>query len=47
MSLPNPTRVVLKGQQHNAMDSAREALAETIRTFLLDSTVKDGGIRIE
>jgi pimeloyl-ACP methyl ester carboxylesterase len=47
MSLPHPTRVVLKGQQHNAMDSAREVLAKAIRTFLLDSTVKDGGIRIE
>jgi hypothetical protein len=26
-SLPNPTLVALDGQQHNAMDTAREALA--------------------
>jgi len=34
-SLPNATRVVLKGQQHNAMDSGRDMLATTIITFLL------------
>ena len=34
-SLPNPTLVVLEGQQHNAMDSGRQKLAEEIVTFLL------------
>ena len=34
-SLPNPTLVVLEGQQHNAMDSARQKLAEVIMSFLL------------
>jgi len=34
-SLPNPTLVVLEGQQHNAMDSARQKLAEAIMSFLL------------
>lgn len=34
-SLPNPTQVVLKGQQHNAMDSARDVLANAIVDFLL------------
>jgi pimeloyl-ACP methyl ester carboxylesterase len=34
-SLPNATRVVLQGQQHNAMDSGRDALATAIITFLL------------
>jgi pimeloyl-ACP methyl ester carboxylesterase len=34
-SLPNPTEVVLKGQQHNAMDTGREQLAEAITNFLL------------
>lgn len=34
-SLPNATRVVLKGQQHNAMDTGREMLATAIITFLL------------
>ena len=33
-SLPNQTVVVLEGQQHNAMDSARERLAEEITSFL-------------
>jgi pimeloyl-ACP methyl ester carboxylesterase len=32
-ALPNPTLVVLEGQQHNAMDSAREALASAIISF--------------
>lgn len=39
-SLPNPTLVVLEGQQHNAMDSAREMLAEAIINFLLGTTDK-------
>jgi pimeloyl-ACP methyl ester carboxylesterase len=34
-SLPNATRVVLKGQQHNAMDTGRDMLATAIITFLL------------
>ena len=34
-SLPHPTRVVLEGQQHNAMDSGRDGLAEAIIAFLL------------
>lgn len=42
-SLPNPTRVVLEGQQHNAMDSARDVLAEAIITFLLGTTDQDVG----
>jgi pimeloyl-ACP methyl ester carboxylesterase len=33
-SLPNSKVVVLEGQQHNAMDSARELLAEAIVSFL-------------
>jgi pimeloyl-ACP methyl ester carboxylesterase len=37
-SLPNPTLAVLEGQQHNAMDSAREILAEVVVNFLLDTT---------
>jgi pimeloyl-ACP methyl ester carboxylesterase len=32
-SLPNPTLVVLERQEHNAMDGARELLANTIITF--------------
>jgi pimeloyl-ACP methyl ester carboxylesterase len=40
-SLPNPTLLVLKGQQHNAMDSARQKLADAIETFLLGTA--DGG----
>jgi len=42
-SLPNPRRVVLEGQQHNAMDSAREVLAKAIITFLLGTTGRDVG----
>lgn len=34
-SLPHATRVVLDGQQHNAMDSGRDLLAKAIMTFLL------------
>jgi len=30
--------LVLEGQQHNAMDSARQKLAEAIATFLLGTT---------
>ena len=37
-SLPNPTVVVLEGQQHNAMDSGRQKLAEAIINFLLGTT---------
>jgi pimeloyl-ACP methyl ester carboxylesterase len=33
-SLPNATRVLLEGQQHNAMDSGRDKLAMAIITFL-------------
>lgn len=36
-SLPNPSLVVLEGQQHNAMDSGRELLAQAITSFLLGS----------
>jgi pimeloyl-ACP methyl ester carboxylesterase len=43
-SLPNPTLVVLKGQQHNAMDRAREMLAATITRFLL-STAGRGSVK--
>ena len=32
-ALPNPTLVVLKHQEHNAMESAREALAKAIIAF--------------
>jgi len=34
-SLPDPTLVVLEGQQHNAMDSARQELAQAVIGFLL------------
>jgi pimeloyl-ACP methyl ester carboxylesterase len=37
-SLADPTLVVLKGQQHNAMDSAREMLAEAIIRFLIGTS---------
>jgi len=37
-SLPNPTLVVLEGQQHNAMDTARRQLAEAVTNFLLGTT---------
>jgi pimeloyl-ACP methyl ester carboxylesterase len=39
-SLPNATRVVLKGQQHNAMDTGRDMLATTIITFLLGTPAR-------
>jgi pimeloyl-ACP methyl ester carboxylesterase len=42
-SLPNPTLVVLGGQHHNAMDSARPKLAEVITSFLLDGSGGHGG----
>ena len=42
-SLPNPTLVVLEGQQHNAMDSGREKLAEAIINFLLGTTDTHSG----
>lgn len=41
--LPNVTRVVLTGQQHNAMDSAREMLAEAIIAFLTGTTEPQSG----
>ncbi|GAC1430063.1 MAG: hypothetical protein NVSMB68_02330 [Thermoanaerobaculia bacterium] len=34
-SLPNPTLVVLEGEQHNAMDGGRQKLADVIVNFLL------------
>ena len=34
-SLPDATLVVLEGQEHNAMDSGRETLAEVLVEFLL------------
>jgi pimeloyl-ACP methyl ester carboxylesterase len=37
-SLPNATRVVLQGQQHNAMDTGREVLATAIINFLLGTS---------
>jgi pimeloyl-ACP methyl ester carboxylesterase len=36
-ALPNATVLVLEGQQHNAMDSARRALADAIITFATGS----------
>ena len=39
-SLPNATRVVLKGQQHNAMETSRDMLAAAIVTFLLGTPTK-------
>lgn len=41
-SLPNRTLVVLEGQQHNAMDSAREQLAQAVTNFLLATATTDG-----
>jgi pimeloyl-ACP methyl ester carboxylesterase len=41
IALPNAIRVVLEGQQHNAMDSGRELLADAINNFLLDTTHQD------
>jgi len=37
-TLPNPTLVVLEGEQHNAMDTARQRLAAVITSFLLGTT---------
>jgi pimeloyl-ACP methyl ester carboxylesterase len=34
-SLPQATVVVLQGQQHNAMDTGRQMLADAVTTFLL------------
>ncbi len=34
-TLPHPTLLVIEGQQHNAMDGAREKLADGITSFLL------------
>jgi pimeloyl-ACP methyl ester carboxylesterase len=40
-SLPNATRVVLQGQQHNAMDTGRDVLATAIIAFLLGTPSQD------
>jgi len=40
-SLPNATRVLLKGQQHNAMDTGRDMLAGAIIAFLLGTPGQD------
>lgn len=40
-SLPNVTRVLLKGQQHNAMDTGRDTLARAIIAFLLGTPDQD------
>lgn len=37
-ALPNATVLVLEGQQHNAMDAARQALADAIITFATGSS---------
>ena len=37
-SLPNRTLVVLEGQEHNAMDTAREQFADVLVNFLLGPT---------
>ena len=37
-SLPNATRVLLRGQQHNAMDTGRDTLAKAIIPFLLGTS---------
>ena len=36
-SLARPTLAVLEGQQHNAMDTGRQLLAEAVTKFLLDT----------
>ena len=36
-SLPQPTLLVIEGEQHNAMDSARQKLADGVTSFLLDN----------
>lgn len=40
-SLPNATRVLLRGQQHNAMDTGRDTLARVIIPFLLGTSDQD------
>jgi len=35
--LPNPTLVVLEGQEHNAMDTVPQQVAETVISFLLNN----------
>jgi pimeloyl-ACP methyl ester carboxylesterase len=35
--LPNPTLVVLEGQEHNAMDTVPQQFAETVISFLLNN----------
>jgi len=35
--LPNPTLVVLQGQEHNAMDTVPQRFAETVISFLLNN----------
>ena len=37
-SLPNRSLVVLEGQEHNAMDTAREQFADAVMNFLLGTT---------
>ncbi len=37
-SLPNRSLIVLEGQQHNAMDTARQQFAEAVVSFLLGTT---------
>jgi pimeloyl-ACP methyl ester carboxylesterase len=40
-SLPNASLILLKGQQHNAMDTGRDMLARAIIAFLLDRPDQD------
>jgi len=44
-SLPNRRLVVLEGQQHNAMDTGRDQLAEAVITFLQSPQSKPQGAR--
>lgn len=44
-SLRDPTLVVLKGQQHNAMDTGRDQLAEAVTAFLQRTQSKPQGGR--
>ncbi len=37
-SLPDRTEAILEGQQHNAMDTGREQLAQAVTKFLLGTT---------
>jgi pimeloyl-ACP methyl ester carboxylesterase len=41
-SLPNTARVLLEGQQHNAMDTGRDVLARVIINFLVGTPTQDG-----